>query len=318
MLSPNQENETTRLPVEWREITLDKTMPEPSFVRTGVIGDGSCIFHAILSSYSNKYIRLSREEKIKHVQQLRNMLPEMLTRDLWANLGKGEIARVHFNQCLIEMIEKVYCRILDNNADSLTGIEDVDEFVAQNMDVCKLIGYSVSVQNIHDHVLGKYPLERDVYFDAHNVVKYTKRYFKQKYGKNLNEKDEMKFMLILEKLVELYHHMCKASIIVAYEHYQNHLKDYNNWISIEYIGFISDVFSVNIYFIDGKTLRPYIFGDTKLFKYDKSIILVWVDESHFEIVGVIEDESIRRTFDSSEPIIQTIHQYSIHGHEGED
>jgi hypothetical protein len=138
------------------------------------------------------------------------------------------------------------------------------------------------------------------------------------YGKNLNEKDELKFMLILEKLVELYHHMCKASIIVAYEHYQNHLKDYNNWISIEYIGFISDVFSVNIYFIDGKTLRPYIFGDTKLFKYDKSIILVWVDESHFEIVGVIEDESIRRTFDSSEPIIQTIHQYSIHGHEGED
>ena len=80
---------------------------------------------------------------------------------------------------------------------------------------------------------------------------------------------------------------------------------------MEYIGFISEIFSVNIYFIDAKTMMPYVFGDEQMFPHKKSIILLWVDDSHFEIVGVIEDNTIRRTFNSEEPLVKMIHLYSI-------
>ena len=38
---------------------------------------------------------------------------------------------------------------------------------------------------------------------------------------------------------------------------------------------------------------------------------MWVDDSHFEIVGMIEDNTVRRTFNSEEDIIKLIHAYTV-------
>lgn len=55
-------------PIEGRDV----------LVRTGTIGEGSCLFHSILHSYSKEYILLDKKGRIKLVSKLRKNLSEKL------------------------------------------------------------------------------------------------------------------------------------------------------------------------------------------------------------------------------------------------
>ena len=302
----NPEGETTVLPVRFAD----------NLVRTGVIPDGSCIFHAILSSYSNKYIKLSKEEKFEYIKRLRSTLPDLITRDIWMTLGHGEVSRIGFTEKLVELLTHVYDYVFEKSDITQTDdeyfyLKPIFEYIDANKVICQFICSRMSLEDINTHILGQYKHDRDVYFDAINFVKYTKKYFKNKYGKNLNEQDALKFNQLVSRLVEFFDIISKSSIDMAYNVCKKQLGDNKVWIGMEYIGFISEIFSVNIYFIDAKTMMPYVFGDEQMFPHKKSIILLWVDDSHFEIVGVIEDNTIRRTFNSEEPLVKMIHLYSI-------
>lgn len=302
----NPEGETTVLPVNFAN----------NLVRTGVIPDGSCIFHAILSSYSNKYIKLSNDEKIEYIKRLRSTLPDLITKDIWMNLGHGEVSRLCFTEKLVELLTHTYDYVFDKSDISQTDeeysfLKPIFEYVDANKGLCQFICHRLPLEDVTMHIIGQYKHDRDVYFDAINFVKFTKKYFKNKYGKNLNEHDAIRFGQLVIKLVEFFDVISKTTIDVAYNTCKKQLEDSQYWIGMEYIGFISEIFSVNIYFIDAKTMMPYVFGDDAMFPYKKSIILLWVDDSHFEIVGVIEDNTIRRTFNSEEPLIKMIHLYSV-------
>lgn len=302
----NVEGETAVLPVRFAD----------NLVRTGVVSDGSCIFHAILSSYSNKYIKLSKDEKIEYVKRLRNTLPDLITKDIWMGLGFGEVSRIGFNEKLNEILGYTYDYILDKSDVSQIDeeypiLKPIFDYIDNNKVVCQFIGTRLSLDDIHTQIMGQYKHDRDVYFDAINFIKHVKKYFKGKYGLNLNENDTLRFNQLITKLIELFDIISKTSIEMAYNTCKKQLGDSQYWIGMEYIGFISEIFSVNIYFIDGNTMMPYIFGDEQMFPYKKSIILLWIDDSHFEIVGVIEDNTIRRTFNSEENLIKMIHLYSV-------
>lgn len=302
----NPEGETTVLPVKFAD----------NLVRTGVISDGSCIFHAILSSYSNKYIKLSNDEKIEYIKRLRSTLPDLINKDTWMSLGGGEVSRIGFTEKLVEIISHAYDRVFDRSDISQTDdeyvyLKPIFDYIDNNKTICLFICTRLSIEDINMQIIGQYKHDRDVYFDAINFVKFSKKYFKHKYGQNLNEQDTIRFNHLISKLVEFFDYIVKSSIDMAYNECKKYLGDSHHWIGMEYIGFISDIFSVNIYFIDAKTMMPYVFGDELMFPHKKSIILLWIGDAHFEIVGVIEDNTIRRTFNSEEPLIKMIHLYSV-------
>lgn len=302
----NPEGETSVLPVRFAD----------NLVRTGVIPDGSCIFHAILSSYSNKYIKLSKEEKFEYIKRLRNTLPDLITRDIWMNLGHGEVSRIGFTEKLVELLNHTYDYIFNKSDvsqidDEYMYLKPIFEYIDTNRGICHFFCTRMTLEDVNTHVLGQYKHDRDVYFDAINFVKHIKKYFKNKYGKNLSEQDALKFNQLVSRLVEFFDIISKSCIDMAYNVCKKQLGDNQFWIGMEYIKFISDIFSVNIYFIDATTMLPYVFGDEQMFPHKKSIILLWVESSHFEIVGIIEDNTIRRTFNSEEPLIKMIHLYSI-------
>lgn len=279
-----------------------------NLVRTSTISDGNCMFHAILSSYSKKYIKLSDEEKTEYVQKLRSMLPDSITKDIWLKIGYGETSRLEYSVVLNNILHNVYAYILE---DESLEYPQLQEYIHTNTNLIFFICKNLSIHDIDTDILPNYKYNKDVYFDATNFVKYIKKFFKSKFGNNLNETDYFKFTSLLEKVQEFFELIARVSINVAYEECKRKIGDNSVWLGTEYISFISELFSINIYFIDLQTGLPYVFGDNKLFQYKKSIILLWVDESHFEIVGIVEDNTIRRTFNSDEPLIKMIHEYTI-------
>lgn len=299
----NPNGETSILPVNFAD----------NLVRTGVIADGNCMFHAILSSYSNKYIKLNDDEKVKYVERMRAMLPDIITKDIWLKIGYGETSRLEYSIKLNEMLKMIYLYVLQNSNELCEDLysNHIVEYINNNKSICEFICTKLPYEELNKEILETYKIDKDVYFDSINFVKLVKKYFKRKFGKNLNENDEQRFNVLLEKISDFFEKITKVCIEAAYQNCKRQLGDNNVWLGTEYLSFISEIFSVNIYFIDAKTSLPYIFGDEQLFQYKKSIILLWVDDSHFEIVGIIEDNTIRRTFNSEEPLIKMIHFYTI-------
>lgn len=278
-----------------------------NLVKTQIISDGNCMFHAILSSYSNKYIKLSDEEKIEYVKHLRGMLPDIITKDIWLKMGYGQTSRLEYGVVLNELLHLVYNHVLN---DQELHCEPLLEYIQRNATICTFICKNITIENIDNDILPNYKHNDDVYFDATHFVKCVGKFFKNKYGKNLNENDYSKFNSLLEKIHEFFELVSKLSIEIAYNNCKQTLGDNQTWLGTEYISFISEIFSVNIYFIDANTGLPYVYGDEKLFPYKKSIILLWIDSCHFDIVGIVENDTIRRTFNSDEPLIQMIHAYT--------
>lgn len=279
-----------------------------NLVKTQVISDGNCMFHAILSSYSNKYIKLSDDEKIEYVKHLRSMLPDIITKDIWLKIGYGETSRLEYGVVLNDVLHDVYDHVLNDKELKYTQL---GYYIGKNAPICSFICKNITIDNLDNDILPSYKHNTDVYFDATHFVKFVGKFFKNKFGKNLNENDYLKFNSLLEKVHEFFELVTKLCIEVAYSHCKHQLGDNQTWLGTEYISFISEIFSVNIYFIDENTGLPYVYGDEKLFPYKKSIILLWMDSCHFEIVGIVENDSIRRTFNSDEPLIQMIHTYTI-------
>lgn len=68
----------------------------PSIVRTGVIADGSCFYHALCHSLFQDYRELSDMDKRQYVLKIRHKLIEELTIEGVKELGQGESYRMQF------------------------------------------------------------------------------------------------------------------------------------------------------------------------------------------------------------------------------
>ena len=68
----------------------------PSVIRTGVIADGSCFYHALCHSLFQEYRDLSDMEKRQFAQKIRLQLIEELTIDQVKELSQGESYRMQF------------------------------------------------------------------------------------------------------------------------------------------------------------------------------------------------------------------------------
>lgn len=62
------------------------------FVRTGTVPDGSCFFHAVLTSIDSVYRKLSASKREKYVAKLRIGLSENLNQKSWESFGGGMLS----------------------------------------------------------------------------------------------------------------------------------------------------------------------------------------------------------------------------------
>lgn len=82
----------------------------PNLVRTGVIGDGSCFFHALYHATSAAYRQMSLAERVTYIQRVRRELAKRCTLSQVKQLGGGELYRMSFLLLLRQVIVKVVAK----------------------------------------------------------------------------------------------------------------------------------------------------------------------------------------------------------------
>lgn len=70
---------------------INKSIFGNNAVRIGTIGDGSCFFHAILTSIDDEYINMNKVERKRRIKELRKSLSEIFTEDEYMSLANGNI-----------------------------------------------------------------------------------------------------------------------------------------------------------------------------------------------------------------------------------
>jgi hypothetical protein len=92
----------------------------------------------------------------------------------------------------------------------------------------------------------------------------------------------------------------------AYESFVEGIRTMGSLVESVHLSFISQALHKNFVFIDGNTLEPYPASTI----YDpalKSIIMLWIEETHYEIVGKLLPESIiQRIFTDSDEVVQAL------------
>lgn len=102
----------------------------------------------------------------------------------------------------------------------------------------------------------------------------------------------------------------------AFKDFKDKLRDCSAWVgqdiyagSVDVFEYISDFFNIDIYILRDSTRKPYRMADCDVkYKNRKSIIVLWIGNSHYESVGVFNKftKKIKRMFDYSDPIIDKI------------
>ena len=76
------------------------------------------------------------------------------------------------------------------------------------------------------------------------------------------------------------------------------------------IGFLSDFFDRDLYFIYADKRMPYRGMGNENIKGRKSLIILWVGNCHYEIIGeLLPKNKILRDFEPDHPIIKKINTY---------
>lgn len=89
----------------------------------------------------------------------------------------------------------------------------------------------------------------------------------------------------------------------SFKIYQNHLR--TQWIDAFGIEYISNVFKINVFVIKGDDRQLYRMAGVT--KFDQSVILCWIHETHYEVIGRMnENHRVVRVFKNNDPLIQRL------------
>jgi hypothetical protein len=93
----------------------------------------------------------------------------------------------------------------------------------------------------------------------------------------------------------------------SYDNIKNAIASSTYWIDQQLMGFIGDQLQTNVYIMRGIDPDVYNFGNAAahIKPGRKNIVLYWVNDNHYEVIGVIEGNNLVRTvFPDDHPLIQ--------------
>jgi hypothetical protein len=269
-------------------------------VRTGTIADGSCFFHAVLHACSPKYVQSNIKERQEQVNVVRASIASNVNRLEWIT-EENISSVVMFQEAFHNNLENAYSHFTKAKPDSY--IENLlKESSPYYTILVELIPFSV----FKDKLLpSAYENVKNIVDCKEGVIAVYDEYIAE--IKEIKKLERHKRIKALSAFTTFIITLLNDTEDRTFQHYIKSLKlpvDIDTYT----IQAISDKLDLDIYFLDGNTRAPYRNASYDNIKKRKSIIILWVDGNHYEIVGeLMPDNHVKRIFDFKDEIIQKIY-----------
>lgn len=307
------------LPVNKTVVFYSPLEGKDVLVRTGTIGDGSCFFHSLLHAYSKEYVEMNIDDRSKYVHNLRASMAGRINKENWQEIGGGLISKIPFQEKVNNILLNFYRFIKnDNNFRGKSAKKIVKTLIGEDQEKLEL--YELLTELIpFDEGFEQNILPKSYHKCENEMIDMCKiEIINQsiKYLENVNDLQHIE----IEKVEYLKSTLSNFLNVVVdeaenstFKEYIEGLKNISEEIDSYTIGLISDRFNRDIYFIDANTRMPYQTGDTNNIKNRKSLIVMWIGQCHYEIIGkLLPGNRIQRDFDFNDPLIKKINMILCH------
>jgi len=299
--------------VFWSPLDSDEVL-----VRTGTIGDGSCMFHSLLYAYSKEYTSMDTSGRMQFVRRLRASMAGKIDRENWEQIGGGLIAKIPFQEKVNYILTNLYLFLAEDNRargrSTRHVIKNLTNEDAQELDTYQVITELIPLEEgFEQQILPKaYANSDDKIADCCKAIITETLHF-------LNNTEEIKSIepKVAEYIREMTRKMMDAIIKEAedsaFKEYVKGLENVAESIDTYTIELISDRFNRDIYFLDSKTRMPYNICQTvDSLKKRKSIIVLWIGGNHYEVVGrLLPGNRVQREFTHDDPLIQKMYTFLV-------
>ena len=286
-------------------------MPDfyPNLVRTGTISEGSCFLHSVLKGLNkDNYSSMSKSEKLKYNKQLREEISESLSLDYY----KNDMISVSSMRLSLKLND--FLKILYN------FIENPEEFLKKNKSRKFLVNIINSNNIVFKMITTVMSMDEFVSIiqtpfvtSSHTIDEYIKNYSSSLYQfflQKLNEEEvkltEDRTEICKTKIKRFVESICEFIVEQQFKKYKQELKTTSEWANDSMFQLISDYLNADIYFIDVN--KRDVYTDHLIKRNRPSVVVGWINQSHFENIGVLEDKNIKRLFEPDHPLISKIRE----------
>lgn len=276
--------------------------------RTGCIADGSCFFHCILRACSSKYPYMDTDEKKKYVKKIRQKLSDKITKENWEKFGITSIVKFQEN---ISIILINFYKFLDNDI-NISGkltqnvLNKLLDKKGEKIELYRVITNLIKLDDFEKHILPNAYKNNTNISQIKKLIKQETVLFFQELPilKEISPEKIIKLQQIIENFLDI---IMDESEIFSFNSFKNDIKQSSVYIDNYLLQLISEHLNLDIYFIDEKTRMPYYIMSEDCIKNRKSIVLLWLNDNHYETIGILKCMNIiKRTFDPTHHLIKKI------------
>jgi len=263
-----------------------------SLVRTGTYPDGNCFIHALLRAIDSSYRKQdSQAMHVSLVGEFRKKIYEWLTPDLFYSFGSGEQVKIYFYSELSKILDEKYSESESQKEDDMSS-------------VFQIIRQLIPRKFIDEEILPKISDATQFYAEFLSMAD-------RKIKDQLRNYDIEKTQAICNLMSKYFIDIFQEAHERAFQNFRTKLRLMNEYVDSFQMECISKFVKYNFLFIDGKTLEAYQ-GLQHIVSFDKTldcVLFLWVNDNHFEVLGVLEHGNIiNRIFKSDDPLIQRLLQ----------
>lgn len=291
-------------------LSVDKNMKlnipnlYPNIIRTGTVGEGSCFIHSVLKGLNpDNYSKMTEKDKKRYVEEIREKISDSMTIEYYKN-NYFVIASLNLTENLFKFL-KIFYNFISNPEDFIISSKFssiIVDIINSNIIVFKMVTTVMSQKEFVDII------ENPLITSSHNIDEYIEnynnilfKYFIKKIEEEQVKLSEEHLNICKSKIKNFVYSTCNFIIEKDFKNYQKNLKNPTVWCSDQSFGIVSDYFDVDVYFIDVNKKNIYVDNLPK--KDRKSVVIGWINQSHFENIGVLEGKNIIRLFSPDHPFI---------------
>lgn len=260
------------------------------FVRTGTFADGNCFYHSLLRAIDSKYRKQTEyDDFLQLVLKFKEDLAEWVSFDKLKNIGSGEHYKMLFLKEFNEFIQN------DTSFKSNTIEEPYLKIIRQ------IFTPQIIENQITPNAL-MYSTDESFYL---KFCKYAVEFMKNK----LKGIDAKRLSILSNKVYDYFVEIFQQVHHNTLENFKHKLGKNGEYTDSLQLECIAQYTGYNFVFINNEESDSYV-GQTHSVSFDdnkKTLIFLWVDENHFEIIGELEPEKfVNRIFVSNDRLVQAL------------